>query len=226
VTRRNLDPRKQDAAKAVVPTWTNSLPNQVRLPFGSEEGHSYLTTWDTWYGCELKTAVSGLTNWKAFQFDYPRSVGGRATIWAEVQTNFGRAASPAELARLRMRQYSSLAASLDGQDGTGSVGTAVNFQIRCETWTRYWVLLEIPPYGSGDVLLTLWAADTTRDAVKVHDKTPWRRDVPGRIDKFWIELNTSTDTIAPGRPPFVTYIRNVAILRDVTTPEVLLERPQ
>jgi hypothetical protein len=211
------DPRKQDAAKVVIPATLNSLPNQVLLPFMSEEGHSYLTTWDAWFGCEARKSASGLSNWKTFQWDHPRTVGGRPTIWMEVQTRFDLADS-GSLAAGRMRQYSSTG-------GNDSIPPVNEFQIKCETWTRYWALMQLPPYGSGDVLLTLWAADVNRNAVKIYDRYPWKRDAPGMIEKFWLEFNTSTDYVVPTRGPITSYVRNVAILRDVADPTTLLQRP-
>jgi hypothetical protein len=211
------DPRKQDAAKVLIPATTNSLPNYVVLPFESEEGHTYFTTWDAWYGCESLPASSGLQNWKTFQWTYPRTTGGKDAIWMEVQTRFDQATSATSVGRVRMRQYSSTAYD--------PVPTNVDFQVKCETWTRYWALIEVPPFGSGDVLLTLWMADANRDAVKVHDRFPWRRDAPGRIEKFWLEYNTSTDYVVPTRGPITNYVRNVVILRDVASPTTLLQRP-
>jgi hypothetical protein len=210
------DPRKQDAAKVLIPANVNSLPNYLVLPFESEEGNKYLTTWDAWYGCESRTAISGLGNWKTFQWTYPRSVGGRDTIWAEVQTRFDQATG-GNLANVRMRQYSST--------GYDIVPTSTDFQLKCETWTRYWALMDVPPYGSGDVLLTLWVADVNRDAVKIYDRFPWKRDVPGRIEKFWLEFNTSTDYVVPTRGPITNYVRNIVVLRNPTDPTALLQRP-
>ena len=74
-------------------------------------------------------------------------------------------------------------------------------------------------------MYTLWVADSGRDAVKIHDRFPWRRDAPGRIENFWLEYNTSTDYVNPTRGPITNYVRNVVVLRDVTNPTALLQRP-
>jgi hypothetical protein len=218
------DPRRQDAAKVVIPATTNSLPTQVWLPFGSEDGHSYLTTWDVWYGRETAAALTGLANWKTFQFDFPRTAGGRPTIWAEVQTRFDQAGSSSDLAAVRMRQYAT--STLSGVTQLDPVSpVAGTFMLKPEVWTRYWTLIEMPAFGTGDVRITLWMADVNRGPVKVLDRVPWKRDVSGKIEKFWIEFNTSTDEVAPGRGALVNYVRNVAMLRDVADPTTLLQRP-
>lgn len=205
------DPRRQDAAKILIPANVNSLPNYLAFPFGSEEGHTYAVVFDAWFGAECLPSNTGLQNWKTWQFTYPRTEGGRDTIWAEIQTHFDRATA-GNVGQVRMRQYSST--PLDANDGTGSVPKLADFQIAPETWTRYVVLLEVPAFGSGDVLISLWVCDKTRPPVQVQARTPWRRDAPGRIEKFWLEFNTSTDAVAPTRGPLTIYHSSVAILRD------------
>jgi PKD repeat protein len=222
------DPRKQDAAKAVIPTTTNSLPNQVHLPLGLVEGNKYLITWESWFGAESHTSVSGLTNWKAFQFDGPRSVGGRPTIWAEVQTNFGRAGPLPELAVARMRNYGPVPPGTgDAQDGTGSTPILNRFAIQPERWLRYWAYVDIPRFAESSVVtLDLWVAHQGGPVVQTQSQTKFARFVPDPVmTKFWIELNTSTDTIFPGRPPFVTYHRNVVVLQNPSDVPSLLRAP-
>ena len=52
------------AAGAKVGFGFNGIRSQLYLPMGTEEGHSYLTTWDAWYGKETKYPRSGLSGWK------------------------------------------------------------------------------------------------------------------------------------------------------------------
>ena len=56
------------AAGTTVAGSTNSLQNQVWLPMASENGHTYLTTWDVWHSGEQVRSLSGQTSWKTFQF--------------------------------------------------------------------------------------------------------------------------------------------------------------
>lgn len=216
------DPRQQDAAKAVIPITTNSLPNQVRLPMGFVEGNAYLVTWDVWYGEELHRTVSGLTNYKAFQFEAPRSVGGSPTIFAEVQARWSQAGALPEICTTRMRCYNP--GTPAAQDGTGAIPVANQFMVQAETWTRYWAYIVIPLYSVSPVVkISLWNASGSQAVTQVQNESLFQRYVPDPIvNKMWIELNTSTDTIAPGRDPFVIYLRNVVALQNPASVQDLL----
>jgi hypothetical protein len=202
------DPRKQDAAKILIPATVNSLPNWMNFPFFSEDGHTYFIVQDLWFGAECLPANTGLQNWKTLQYTYPRTIGGKDTIWAEIQTHFDRATS-GNIGQVRMRQYSSN--TLDSNDGTGSVPKLADFQVAPETWTRYFTKIELPT--NGDALISLWAADRNRAPVLIQDRLPWKRDVQGSIGHYWWEFNTSTDAVT-SRGPLTIYASSVAILRD------------
>jgi len=77
------DPRRQDAAKLVVPAGKVSLGNTVRLPIGTEDGTTTLVTWDAWFGKEFRFENTGIGNYKTFQFASPAD-----RIWFEVRTRF------------------------------------------------------------------------------------------------------------------------------------------
>jgi hypothetical protein len=79
----DTDPRKQDAAKLVVPAGKVSLGNTVRLPIGTEDGTTTLVTWDAWFGKEFRFENTGISNYKTFQFASPAD-----RIWFEVRTRF------------------------------------------------------------------------------------------------------------------------------------------
>jgi hypothetical protein len=77
------DPRRQDAAKLVVPAGKVSLGNTVRLPIGTSDGTTTLVTWDAWFGREFRFENTGIGNYKTFQFASPKD-----RIWFEVRTRF------------------------------------------------------------------------------------------------------------------------------------------
>jgi len=77
------DPRKQDAAKLVVPAGQVSLHSTERLPIGTEDGTATLVTWDAWFGSEFRYEKTGIANYKTFQFASPAK-----RIWFEVRTKF------------------------------------------------------------------------------------------------------------------------------------------
>jgi glucuronoarabinoxylan endo-1,4-beta-xylanase len=254
------DPRKQDAAKLVIPsdgTTIKSSTNQnsilqVRVPMPTMElGHSYLVTWDAWYGDEWREDISGIPAHKAFQFDGPDRLNGAPKIWWEVHHAYKSVGdypvASNEVARLAVRHYASGMRQLD--DGTwigvpagpnvtsGSTSeTPVlpyrQFNVKPERWVRHWQLIEYgmdpEPWRSNPpgTLMSLWAADEDRSPVQLYNRlqvTLWQ---PG-IRKFWIEINTSTNEVKANRGPMVAYFRNVVILKDVSFADVpaLLQRP-
>lgn len=79
----DTDPRRQDAAKIVVPAGKVSLGNTVRLPIGTSDGTTTLVTWDAWFGREFRFENTSIGNYKTFQFASPKD-----RIWFEVRTRF------------------------------------------------------------------------------------------------------------------------------------------
>ena len=79
----DADPRKQDAAKLVVPAGKVSLGNTVRLPIDTSDGTTTLVTWDAWFGKEFRYENTDISNYKTFQFASPKD-----RIWFEVRTRF------------------------------------------------------------------------------------------------------------------------------------------
>jgi hypothetical protein len=255
------DPRRQDAAKLVIPSdgsGVKSMTNrnsvrQVRVPMPPMElGHSYLVTWDAYYGDEWRFPNSGIPAHKAFQFDGPDRMNGAPKIWWEIHHSYdGTAATPVdrarEVARLAVRHYAQRMRQLD--DGTwigvpagpnvtsGSTSqtpvTPYNqFNVKPQRWVRHWQLIEYgmdpEPWRSNPpgTLMSLWAADEDRGPVQLYNRLQVTLWPPG-VQKFWLEFNTSTNEVKPGRPDLVAYMRNVVILRDVGYANVpkLLQRP-
>jgi hypothetical protein len=220
-------PYRQDAAKVLVPAYDplmltggNSISNQVWLPLGTQHGHSYMATWDAWYGDELRREFTNMINWKTFQFDAPRSFGGRGTIWFEVRTRFDLAPTPADVARVDARGYSYPMGPnvTDGQPLSPSVGT---FVVKPRTWLRYWVKIEQNALGWD--LMSLWVADENTNAVKIIDRLQF--EAYDGISRFRLEFNTSQDPVKVGRGPLVAYVRNFVMLEDVADEGPLFLRP-
>lgn len=224
---RDQYPYRQDAAKVLVPAYDpavtvggNSIGNQTWLPLGTENGHTYLATWDAWYGDELRRDLSGLTNWKTFQFDAPRKVGGRGTIWFEVRTRFDLAPTRADVARIDARGYSTPIGPnvTKGQPLTPAAGT---FVVTPRTWVRYW--FKIVQRADGWDLVSLWAADERHEAVPLIDGRQF--EAYAGITRFRLEFNTSQDPVKVGRGPLVAYVRNFVMLRDPVGEGALFVRP-
>lgn len=247
------DPRKQDAAKLVIPSDgsgggsggpypVNPLNRnsiyQMRLPMPVMElGHSYLVTWDVWYGAEWRESIAGIPAHKAFQFDGPDRMNGSPKIWWEVHHAYKSVGdypvSSTEVARMSVRHYGSpMKQTADGTwfgvpvgpnvtSGSTSVTPITPYRqwnIRPERWVRYWQLIEYGMDGwrsdPAGTRMTLWVADEDRDPVLVYDRLQVTLYPPG-VKQFWIEFNTSTNEVKAGRPNLVAYLRNVLMLKDV-----------
>ena len=219
----DTDPRKQDAAKVVVPAGKVNLPNQVRVPIPAVGSSTLLVTWDAWWGREFKWANTEIFTYKQFQFASP---GGR--IFHEVRTDFRRAHNhkPEAIGFIDMRSYGQVGVEL-GSNVTENlplqpqVGT---FAIMPETWTRYWAYFK--PAGEWHEF-SLWVADETQAPVLLFDrlliKPNFKLGATG-WDQFWFEYNTST-SVFPIRGDLVGYVRNVVMLRGAPDVASLLQRP-
>jgi hypothetical protein len=217
-------PNRQDAAKVTIPADQVSLKDTIRLPIPPVGDSSLLVTWDSWWGREFERSHSGLLNYKNFQ------LASGARIWTQVNTEFDRATeAPGALAMFSVRQ---LGESF-GESPVGANVTDTNplspyrtFAIMPETWTRYWAYFN--PVANRWFEFSMWVADETHSPVKTIDRLLIKPDYPeGAIgwEGLWLEYNTSSTVIPPGRGPLVGYARNVVMLRSVSDPTQLLERP-
>jgi hypothetical protein len=218
------DPRRQDAAKIVVPAGSVSLPNNVRVPIPPVGSESLFVTWDAWMGAEFAYAKTGIGHYKHFQL---ASGEGTGRIWTEIKSTFsGRDhKAPAGLADVEVRLY--------GQPEEGLIGPNVTnvhpaspmvgqFAVQPETWTRYWALLN--PVGEWHEF-SVWVADTGRNPVQIIDRLqikPVRTS--GRWVSFWLEYNSSSN-LHEKQQARVSYARNIVMLRGVTNVQGLLQRP-
>lgn len=207
-------------------TGTNSLPSQVRLPMGTQDGHSYLVVWEAWYGAEIAFNRAAIPNYKTFQFDSRRTATGPAAIWTEINNNW--AAAPRAAGLVQGRYYASAATPAGpGVVLTPTLGPRVaEFTPALETWTRYFALFEQKVGSDPWTRFSLWVADGARDPVKIFDGLPLTTVAAfGGITQFWLEFNTSHDPIAANRGPLVSYVRNVWMGRDVANVSALLVKP-
>ena len=205
------------AAGAPVLAVTNSIGNQVWLPMGTVSGHTYLTTWDAWFGPENRLVVTGQTGWKTFQF---RRQGPRnPSIWFEVRTRLDKAPTPDDVGTIDARGYSAFGPNVTRDQPLSPMSG--EFVIRPGVWVRHWMLLD---QRQADFdLISLWAADEHTDPVLLYDRMQFVNDVP--VESFQLEFNSSSDRLPMLRPDMVSYVRNVVILKDVANPRSLFLRP-
>lgn len=201
------------AAGARIHLSTNSLPNQVRVPMGTRAGHTYLVTWDAWWGAEFSFDRTNVPTHKTFQF-------ASRGIWWEMQTRYALGRGGAGIGEVSTRTYSGVRGpEVTSADPMPQVGT---FMIQPERWTRYWALID--QTASDYDRVSLWVADEQVDPVKIIDRMPLKA-VNGIIDEFFLEYNTSTPNLKAGRGPLTAYVRNIVMLQDVGNATSLMVRP-
>jgi hypothetical protein len=194
----------------------HSLDNQVWLPMGTSDGHSYITTWDAWYPKELQKQYSGLSTWKTYQFR--RQMSNGPAIWFEIRTLFSEGGST-DIGGVDVRGYGGLGPNVTNDQPLSP--QAGKFMIKPETWVRYWMMME-QRAGAYDVM-HVWVADENRDPVKIIDRL--QMEVGTSIPSFQLEFNTSTGRMTVLHDDLVTYVRNVVMLQDYGDPSNLLIRP-
>jgi hypothetical protein len=225
----DLDPRRQDAAKLIVPDFTNNLPNQVRLPIPTHAPQSLFVVWDVWFGAEWAPQRSGLDTHKTWQFASPG-------IHTEVRTRYKMSNGPKDIAMTDVRQYSAgtswgpnteEARSFGGNNYGAALGPMVgDFMVKAETWTRYFAFFDAPD-AAGWYRFSLWVADEGREPVRILDRLQIKpgEKSSGGWEQFWLEYNTSKTDVVPGRGELVSYVRNIVMLKGLGDPSGLLKRP-
>jgi hypothetical protein len=218
------DPRAQDAAKLLVPANEPSLPNNVRFPIPSAGTDPFLITWDVWMGREFSYASTGINNYKHFQ------LASADHFWTQITTEFDRAKeSPGALGMFSVRQLGeSSSESPIGPNVTNAnpLSPYRTFAMMPETWTRYWVYFN--PVADRWFEFSMWIADENHDAVKTIDRLLIKPNYAAGAtswEKLWLEYNTSDHGWDTGFPARVSYARNIVILRGISDPASLLQRP-
>lgn len=217
-------PDKQDAAKIVVPSDKNSLPNQPKLPIQILHGERAFITWDAWFGPEFDFANHGIPNYKMWQF-CSYSDG----IWDEVRAGWakGPAIGPGALALVDGRTYSEVVGPIVTSKQPLEPFLAP-FTLWQKRWVRYFALFEAD--GEYDAY-SLWLADAETDVVQMYDRVPlqFRSNKAGtatpQMGVFRIEFNTSHNEVKPARSELVAYVRNYIVLKGDMDVAPLLQRP-
>lgn len=221
----------------VVQFSVNSLLNQVRLPLGTTDGHVYVFTWDVlWTSSYVR---SGLTNHKAFQF----STGTNdSRSFLEPQARYSGMNAPGfnpatDVASLVLKSYNRVGGNAVfalNPPGSSWLGPGVtlaypiqpqigSFIVKPNVWTRHWV--QINQIANDYAVMDAWVADETHAAVQLYASI--LTTLPSqRMQKFWIEFNTSTDNYVRGDArDLVAYVRNFVALMDVADVQALLVQP-
>lgn len=228
------------AAGAALERNTNSLRNQLKLPLGTEDNHSYFFTWDG-YWTDSYIGAGGF-NHKAFQFSSGGNDGDR--IWLEPDITYSSNRSACwnpnvHLATFRVRSYNDLGGVSNwllsngnqlgpGASGKEPLGPNAGFCLAANQWVRFF--MNIRQRANDYDYVDFWIADESQEPVQVLFNVPIsvRPDgkYPNSIYRFWLEFNTSVDTYYRlDNRPLVSYVRNFVALRDNPDPRSLLVRP-
>jgi hypothetical protein len=149
---------------------------------------------------------------KTFQIASPLDNSER---FLELRARFSQAVA-ANICAIDVRAYAQVGSNVTNDAPVSPQRT--EFQVAPETWTRFWVEVEIVETGFDRV--SLWIADEKRNAVQVLDRR--ELESAGSLTNFWFEYNGSESRTGG---PLVAYVRNLVVLRDVASPETLLQRP-
>ncbi|MEM6995442.1 MAG: hypothetical protein AAF721_33340 [Myxococcota bacterium] len=232
----------QDAAKGVVPAGDgmsdanvggHGSGGQLRLPVDVSEGR-LIYTWDVWWGAEFEAAPQeiggedGLRTHKAFQIASNVRQPDESSIWFEVRSHYGQA--PGTIGSTDARAYGTgldnpiLGPGTTGEGG-GQIGPLLaNFTLQTQTWTRYWVEIEVDTPSTDDFAeISMWAADETTEPTLLLDKVLLHSG--GTMTEFWLEFNSSQKR-GVGSEPLTLYVRNLVMLHDPADPaSALLQAP-
>lgn len=244
----DMDPRRQDAAKVHISFGRVSLGNGVKIPIPNFAPLSIFGTWDAWFGKEFAYQYTQIGNYKTFQWTSPQ---GR--IWTEEKCDWDLAEKmhsvPGFENAVAINQIRYYGDAKHGQLGANAtkphpLSPYTLFGIMPETWTRYSMFLLPRPdlplasvTGPDGLLYTgiwwqlyQWMSDVNRDPILTIPGlfiTPNYGRKSNEWDAFWLEFNTSDHGLAELTPERTAYVRNIAMLKDVTLAEVqaLLEKP-
>lgn len=211
-----------DAAKVTVTG--ASLKTQVWLPINvASPMKGVLVSWDAWFGKTWDKALTGIGQYKAFNFCSPVE-----DVWCEINTVFhSLATDPNFIAHITGRIYfTSLypASAYQGPNVTANndlAPQAGQFSLKPEAWTRFWAYFDTDDQGWDTY--SLWVADGTRQPVQIFNRLQLKTRA-GKLGIFRLEYNTSTSGVV--QSPKIAYIRNVVMLKGVTDVAPLLVKPE
>jgi len=227
-------------AGAILNRTTNSLRSQVRLPLGTQDGHSYFVTWDAYWTDSYIGA--GSFNHKAFQFSSGSQDGDALFLEPDAKYNDNKKScwNPnLHVASFQVRSYNKegglLNWLLSGGDSLGPGHSkeplgpkTADFCSAPNQWVRFF--MNIRQRANDYDYVDMWIADEAQDPVQVLSNVaisvrPSGKS-PNSISKFWVEFNSSTDDyLRLDNRDLVAYVRNFVALQDSGDPRGLLVRP-
>lgn len=202
---------------SVVEQVTNSLPDQVWMPFTTEVGASYLVTWDAMMSPDI--------------WSRPRFEGGKTfqirqndKIYFEVQTNtYGFTKTrpeSTETLRVTPPLYGTHTIRAYCPVPTGMINEPIRphtvAEINVGEWIRYWVHLRRTADAN---YFSFYVCGAKRTVVSHFTDVAL---APYPVNSFQLEFNSSQDRHVALRGNQEVWVRNVAILKNPTNVPSLL----
>lgn len=219
----------------------NSLQNIVRLPLntGTQDGNTYIFSWDHKWDPSYLRGNTGLDNYKTWMFAV------NSKHWHQIDTRFtgqygSFTATPGfnaltDIGVTGARNVDPIGGNADwtlnttnkvGPNVTTSSGNvspqAASFIIKPNVWNRYWVRF-IQRANDYD-LFSMWAASATVAPVRLFNDLQMSIPLPNSINQFWLEYNTSTSALQPGRGYIYSWVRNFVGRRGAADIDLLLSQ--
>lgn len=211
----------------------NNLLNQARVPLGTEDGNSYLFTWDVRYdvsylGTDLNVMTIGRKEFMLTQ-------GPRGTLWLETRirpdgkdgignANIDRRDT---VAVIDARYYDLTVPTAPGSNVT-SVDSlrpqSGRFLVKADKWTRFWWFID--QRADDFDVSSLWVADEDTGPVQIFSGLTLRTGgAPPTVYSWWLEQNTSQDVYRGSKRDLISHVRNFVALRNPQAVDSLLIRP-
>lgn len=227
-------------AGAIFGTNYNTIPVNIRLPIGTQDGHSYLFIY--YFYLTDSFLNTGLTNHKAqnlisngiwFEPDFSYQGGTGAAKIAGFDKN-------TYIAAFQVRSYNIITGGAgpypSGTDPKGYCGPGVTdneplspqintFAILPNVWNKVFIHLQ---QRAGDYdLVSTWIADETRGPILIHNQLPLSiRESVDSVSELVMEFNTSTQACTRGNRMLVGYMKNVAVMKDLSDITPFLVKPR
>jgi hypothetical protein len=211
---------------------TNQINNYLRLPVTSQDGNTYLVTWEA----QWAPSYLGIGKWDSGQKTFQLTKTGESK-WLEPKLRFDASIPGFDAAQhvgtVLARPYNSVNTGQatwpetngntmgPGPTSTDFLPQVGQFIISPNVWTRWWVRIE--QRANDWDLVDMWVADEHTAPVQILARVPM--SLPG-LSSFWFEqANSNTAYKRGGMFDMVAYFRNWAVLKNPGDVAPLLQKP-
>jgi hypothetical protein len=225
---------------ATVKLSVNQMSNYLNPAIGTQDGYTYLITWDAYW----TDSYVGVGSWDQGQKTF-QITGGKNNKLFEPKLLFAAAGEPGfdasrHVGIVNARSYNSLNtgqttwAQTDGNtmgpsmtDHTTLEPRVGTFVIKPNVWTRWWI--KIDQRANDWDYFDMWVADENTEPVLIYSRVPMSVSQGGTSQnaaEFWFALgNSNTEYLRGSFKDLVSYFRNYAVLRNPQNVPGLLLRP-